>query len=280
MHARRQPGAVMRVVDQLLAPHVTDALNAAAQDLPAQTVRVDHGADIGDADEVDDRPHAGLDVDFDFGERRHEAVSLAVTWQVVSRNAHQPAALVRGRSGLGHRVDFLRHFAAVVNAAERDRALRRLLPRQHHAAALADDAALVGVVAGRAAAKILGSNLGELLLEVHARRVVRAGMRIRRLAAGLNRRPWQSLRRVAPDNFGLLPREARDLADHARGVERRERTEIADALVDFELAVRSKDAETVDADRTGGVGADAHANAAHLAARRSEEHTSELQSQS
>ena len=72
---------------------------------------MDHRADIDDADEVDDRLHAGLDIHFDFGKARHEPVGLAVAWQVVARDAHQATALVRGRSGLGHAVEFLRHFA-------------------------------------------------------------------------------------------------------------------------------------------------------------------------
>ena len=46
----------------------------------------------------------------------------------------------------------------------------------------------------------------------------------------------------------------------------RVRAEIADALVDLQLAVRPQDAEAVDADRSGGVGAGAAADAAHLAA--------------
>ena len=61
-----------------------------------------------------------------------------------------------------------------------------LRPGHHQAAALADDALRAGVVAFRRAALGLRGNFLQLLLEVLARREVRAGVRIGRLAAGLD----------------------------------------------------------------------------------------------
>ena len=82
-------GAVVRVVDQLLAAHVAEALHGAAVDLPAERVRVHHGADVGHREVVDDPVDAGLDVHFDLDERRLERVGLPVARQVVARHAHQ-----------------------------------------------------------------------------------------------------------------------------------------------------------------------------------------------
>ena len=52
---------------------MADAEHHAAEGLALQAARVDHRADVGDRREVEDVVHAGLDVDFDFGEASGKA---------------------------------------------------------------------------------------------------------------------------------------------------------------------------------------------------------------
>jgi hypothetical protein len=85
---------------------------------------------------------------------------------------------------------------------------------------------------------VFGSDLGQLLLEVHARRVVRAGVSVSRLAAGLiddHGRPFDVLPQMTSQFSHGTPAY---FGDHARRVAERLRAEIADALVDFQLAIR------------------------------------------
>ena len=76
------------------------ALDAAAENLSAEAARIDHRADIGDRDVIDDAVDAGLDVDFDFGEAGDEAVGLAVAWIGVARRGDEAQAGERLRRPL------------------------------------------------------------------------------------------------------------------------------------------------------------------------------------
>ena len=80
----RQRHAVVLVVDPLLADRVADAEHRAAEHLAAEAARVNHGADVGDRQVVEDVILAGLDVDFDFGEAGDEGLRLAVARVVVA----------------------------------------------------------------------------------------------------------------------------------------------------------------------------------------------------
>ena len=53
---------------------------------------MDHRADVGDGQVVEDVVFAGLDVDFDFREAGDEREALAVVLVVVARDAHQALA--------------------------------------------------------------------------------------------------------------------------------------------------------------------------------------------
>ncbi len=64
--------AVVLVVDPLLADRVADAEHRSAEHLAAERARMNHGADVGDGEVVDDVVFAGLDVDFDFGKAGDE----------------------------------------------------------------------------------------------------------------------------------------------------------------------------------------------------------------
>ena len=72
MEAPRQRQPVVLVVDPVLPDRVADAEHRSAEHLAAERVRVNHGADVGHREIVDDVVAAGFDVDFDFGERRDE----------------------------------------------------------------------------------------------------------------------------------------------------------------------------------------------------------------
>ena len=63
-----QRQAVVLVVNPLLADRVADAQHGAAQDLAAQRARMDHRADVGHGEVIQDLVLAGFEVDFDFGE--------------------------------------------------------------------------------------------------------------------------------------------------------------------------------------------------------------------
>ena len=114
----------------------------------------------------------------------------------VARDAHQPLPGERRRRRFRERVDVVRQLVAVVLAAELDRLLRRL--RQRHAAAGARDALVRdGVLLGRAAVHLRGDLL-QLLDRVGGRRVRRARVRVRRLAAARHAAPRQVLARCGP----------------------------------------------------------------------------------
>ena len=93
-----------------------------------------------------------------------------------------------------------------------------------------------------------------------------AGHRVHRLAAGRDAGPRQALLGVAPDDLELLPRRVEHLGVDALAVEHRLGAEVADAGLHLHLAVGPDDRQPVEADRPGGVGADGHADAAHLRA--------------
>ena len=56
--------------------------------------------------------------------------------------------------------------------------------------------------------------------------------------------------RVPPDDFAFLPGHGQEFGGDPCGVDDRMRTEIADALMDVELAIRLDDQESVETDRT------------------------------
>ena len=93
IHPLADGDAVVRVVDQLLAARCAPMpWMRAAENLSAETARVEHRADVRDRDVVDDAVDAGLDVDFDFGEAGDEAVGLTVARIAVARGGHEALA--------------------------------------------------------------------------------------------------------------------------------------------------------------------------------------------
>ena len=153
---------------------VADAEHRAPENLPAEGVRMDDRADVGDGEVVEDVELAGLDVDLDFGEPGDEGMRGWPSRGYVSRATPiSPCPASAAADAFVNGVDVLRHFVAVVLAAELDRLLRRL--RQRHAAPPPAEDAFVGdLVVLRPAAERLRRDLLQLLLRVGGRRMRRA----------------------------------------------------------------------------------------------------------
>ena len=66
-----------------------------------------------DREVVDEPVLAGLDVDFDFGERRHPRLRVAFAAEVVARDADQPLPGEPFDRRLRHVVDVVRHLVTV-----------------------------------------------------------------------------------------------------------------------------------------------------------------------
>ena len=141
------------------------------------------GADVGDAQVVQDAIDARLDVRLDFRERRDERQRRAVARVLVLRHAHQPLTGERRGRSLRKRVHVVGHFMTVVGASELDGALR-CMRKRHPRTTTAPRNALVGDdVVPRLATEIFGRDLLQLLDPVRRNRVRRARHRMRRLAA-------------------------------------------------------------------------------------------------
>src|SRR5207244_4454245 len=100
MEALRERHAVMRVVHPLLRQGVADAEIDPAEDLTVQASWIDHGADVGDGEVVDEMRLARLEIDLDLRESGDERPGVAVARIRVLRDAHQAEAGERGRRSL------------------------------------------------------------------------------------------------------------------------------------------------------------------------------------
>src|SRR5262249_27473111 len=139
------------------------------------------------------------------------------------------------------------------------------LRQRHPGAAAFSEHALVGhLVILWPAAEILGSNLLQLLLRVHARGMRRARHRVDRLAAAARARPREILRGVAEGHLDFVPRHANKFRRHTMTVADRPGAVIADPGLNVEPAIRFDHEQAVEADRPGGVRADRNADAANL----------------
>ena len=76
---------VVGVEDPLLSDRMANAESGAAEDLPAQCCRVNHGAHIRDRKEIHEVILAGLDIDFDLGETGNERIRRAVAGILILR---------------------------------------------------------------------------------------------------------------------------------------------------------------------------------------------------
>src|SRR5471030_2409275 len=132
---------------------------------------------------------------------------------------------------------------SVVRAAEIDRFLRGLRERQ--AAARSRDPLARDGVLFRSTAVRLRSNLLQLRDRVGGRRVRRARVSVRRLAAARYAAPRQILTRVAPREIDLLPRHADHFGGDAVHVAHRLGAEIPYAGLDVHATVGLDDEQAV-----------------------------------
>ena len=194
------------VVDPLLPPGVTKALDTAAVQLCSKRPGVDDGADVG-RDRVVDQPHAaGFDVDLDLrkadGIRHVPTASL----EVVLGDAHQAKPGQSCTGILRHVVDVFGNLMAIELAAQGNRPLGRSRERHALRAISAPEHPPVGhIVALGRSTQITGSNFLQLLLGIQTSRPVRARMRMSGHTASLQGAPGQMLTGVAPHDLGLFP---------------------------------------------------------------------------
>ena len=201
---------------------------------------MDHGADVGERQEIEDVILAGFDVDFDFGKASDEGKRRRRRADSCPWPRHQ--ALARQRRRRCHRelIDVLGQLVAVVDAAELDGALRGLRQGHARAAAFAEDALVRHLVILGLAAEILRGDLLQFLASRPS--PPRDAARVMAWVVWLPpemQRPRQILRRVAPGDVALLPRHAEHFGGHAVHVADRFGTEVADAGLDANPAIRA-----------------------------------------
>ena len=191
----------------------------------------------------------------------------SLTAVVVLRHADQADPRQRRRRRCRHLVDILRKLVAVVGTAQFNRARGGL--REAHApgrTALAENARVPDVVVVRTSAQVLRRDLLELLLGIHSRRVIGSRMGMQAVGARLRGTPGQMFRGVAPHDFAPVPWHAQHFGRGARGIVDRVRAQVADALVDVQLAVRPDREQAVVPDATTGKVAEDGGDAGHFAA--------------
>src|SRR5271167_129322 len=153
---------------------------------------------------------------------------------------------------------------AIVDATQLDGVLRSL--RQSHAgASTLTEHALVGdIVILWLAAEFLRRDFLEFLLGVHRGRVRRACHCVGRLAAAGNTTERKVIRRVAPCNVALLPRNSQNFGTCTVNVDHRLRSQVADSRLEGYSAIGLDDQNPIEADRATDKTTERDADAAHL----------------
>ena len=241
----------------------------AAVDLAVQAARVDDGADVADAEIVDERDLAGLDVDLDFREADDERVGVAVARVVVLGDAHQAEAGQRGRRRLGDRVDVLGHLVAVELAAELDRAAAPPARRSARGRDCRGDrrarcrARSRRAMPPRSLAAISCSFRFASIAPAWFARVIACVVWLPTERQVQGRPLLVSPQMTSTFSHGMSRTSAATRAQ----VDHRMRAEVADAGLHVQLAVGPDRHQAVEADRPGAVRADGDADAAHLRCR-------------
>src|SRR5208283_4695710 len=172
--ARREHGAVVRVVHPLLPNRMSHAQNGPSKDLTTKRAGMNYRAYISVGEEIHDVILARFNVDLDLGKTGNVRKCGAITWVIVLGGRHQTLSSNCRYGRLCEFVEVGRRFMAIVDATQLDGVLRGL--RQSHAgASTLTEYALVGdIVSLWLTAEFLRRDFLELLLGVHRGRVRRA----------------------------------------------------------------------------------------------------------
>src|SRR3984893_15172779 len=122
----RGRNAELRVIDMAFEVGEADAHHVAALDLMTESLRMQHGAAIRDAQHFLDFELAGLGIELDLGKAHREARRDADAREIVLCDGNEAGAGDHADTLRGHRVDVLGHVLAGIFAAEFDRFLRSL----------------------------------------------------------------------------------------------------------------------------------------------------------
>src|ERR1035437_1694129 len=258
--------AVVRIEHPFLTDRMADAQGRTAEHLAAKRTGVDHRPYIGGGEEIHDVVFAGFDIDFNLSEAGDVGKRGAVARIIVLGCRHQTLACQRRYGGLRQFVDIFGHLVAIVNASQFNRMLRGLRQSHPGSAALAENTFVRDLVLFRFAAEFPGRDFLELLLGVHGRRIRRPRHRVGCLAAAGDAGKRKILRRAAPRHVAFLPWHAEDLGANAMYVNHRLCSQVADARLEVDPAIRLDNKKTIEPDRASNVTAQRYADAAHFRA--------------
>src|SRR5271167_3176009 len=262
--ARREHGAVVRVVHPLLANRMSNPQNGPSKDLTAKRAGMNYRAYVGIGEEIHDVILACFDVDLDLGKAGNVRKCRAVPRVIVLGGCHQTLSRKRRYGCLREFMEVGGCFMAIVDATQLNGVLRGF--RQSHAgASTLTEYALVGdIVSLWLAAEFLRRDFLELLLGVHRGRVRRACHCVGRLAAAGNASERQVVRRVAPCNVALLPRNSQNLGACTVNVDHRFRPQVADSRLEGYSAIGLDDQNPIETDRATDKTTERDADTAHL----------------
>ena len=110
--------SVLRVIDMPFEAGHPHAPGGTALHLLFNSLRVQHGAAVCDADVIQDVVLAGLEVELDFDKGTRESRNDTISFEIVLRNANQSTARKILHGPLGNLVNIFRVRLAAVGAAE------------------------------------------------------------------------------------------------------------------------------------------------------------------
>ena len=108
-----------------LAQRQAETHHGAALDLGRQTLGMQHGAAIGDADKVDDLVLAGFKVNLDLDEARGDGRHHGAVLEIVPGDANEPGSREASHGRFRDPVEVVGHLVTREFASQLDGALRR-----------------------------------------------------------------------------------------------------------------------------------------------------------
>src|ERR1017187_9132583 len=258
--------AVARIEHPFLANRMADAERRTAEHLTAERSRMDHSADIGGGEEVDNVVLSSFDIDLDLGETGNIGIRRTIAWVVVLGGHHQALSGQRRDRRLRQFVDIGGGPMAIVDAAQFNYMFRCLRQRHAGATAFAENAFVRYHVLLRLAAKFLRRDFLKLLLSSHRRGVCCPRHGVRRLTSAGDAGERKISRRVAPDYVAFFPRHAENLRTRAMYIHHRLGSKVADSRLEGDASIRLDDEKPVESDRASDVTTQRNANAANFRA--------------